>query len=116
MEDAAIHARLQAKDAALRNLTKKYLSFAHAIEHSSVEECEALHASLQFDIAQYEFAVSKADAMIDTNVRQVAEYDLMQQNVEAEMCADPPLFFFVPSVAALVPPLRCSSSLPLAPR
>ena len=84
-EDVAISQRLQAKDTALKNLTKKWLSFANAIENNTVEECETLHQSLLFDIAQYEFAVSKGNALIDTNVRQVAEYDGMQQSVEAEM-------------------------------
>ena len=45
-----------------------------------------MHKALLFDIAQYEFSVGKASALIDTNVRQVAEYDHMQQSVEAEMC------------------------------
>jgi hypothetical protein len=86
-QNEAISQRLQAKDTALRNLTKKWLSFKNAIENSSLEECEALHKSLLFDIAQYEFTVGKANALIDTNVRQVAEYDHMQTSVETEMCA-----------------------------
>lgn len=85
-QNEAIAQRLQAKDTALRNLTKRWLSFVNAIENSSLEECEALHKALLFDIAQYEFSVGKASALIDTNVRQVAEYDHMQQSVEAEMC------------------------------
>lgn len=86
-QNDAIAQRLQAKDTALRNLTKKWLSFTNAIENSSLEECESLHKSLSFDIAQYEFTVGKANALIDTNVRQVAEYDRMQQSVETEMYA-----------------------------
>lgn len=77
--------RLQAKEAGLRNLTKRYLAFARAIENSSVEECEPLYQALLLEIATYEFAVSKASALVDTNVRQVADYDAMQQSVEAEM-------------------------------
>ena len=88
-QNEAIAQRLQAKDTALRNLTKKWLSFVNAIENSSIEECEALHKALLFEIAHYEFTVGKASALTDTNVRQVAEYDNMQQSVEAEMCARP---------------------------
>lgn len=84
-EEAALQARLQAKDTALKALTRRYLAFANAVETSSAEECEALHDALQLECAQYEFAVSKANALIDTNVRQVAEYDAMQQRVQAEM-------------------------------
>ena len=89
-QNEAISQRIQAKDTALRNLTKRWLSFANAIENSSVEECESLHQALLFDIAQFEFSVGKASALVDTNVRQVAEYDRMQQSVEAEMCARAP--------------------------
>lgn len=80
-----MHARLQSKETALRALTKKYLAFANALESSSVEECEALHQALTLELAQYEFTVGRANVLIDTNVRQVSEYDVMQQNVEAEM-------------------------------
>ena len=79
--------RIQAKEFALKNMTKKYLSFANAIESSSVDESEKLHQSLLLDIAKYEFDLGKASAVAATNVRQVAEYDAMQQNVEAEMSA-----------------------------
>lgn len=88
-ETAALQQRLQAKDTALKALTRRYLAFANAIEGNSVDECEALHEALQLECAQYEFAVSKANALIDTNVRQVAEYDTMQQRVEAEMYVYP---------------------------
>ena len=81
----AIAQRLQAKETALRNVTKKWLSFSNAIENSSLDECEALHKALLFDLAQYEFSVGKVSALVDTNVRQVAEYDRTQQSVEAEM-------------------------------
>ena len=87
-EDAqaeAIRLRIQAKDNALRSLTKRYLGFAATIETSSDAECEALYQGLMLEVDQYELAVSKANALVDTNVRQVAEYDAMQQRVEAEM-------------------------------
>jgi DNA/RNA-binding domain of Phe-tRNA-synthetase-like protein len=87
VQTEAMRQRLQAKDTALRSLTKRYLAFAAAVESKPMEECEELHQALTLEIAQYEFAVSKANALIDTNVRQVAEYDTMQQRVEAEMCA-----------------------------
>ena len=85
-EEAALKLRLQAKEVALRGLTKKYLAFANAIENSTVEECESNYQALTLEIAAYEFAVGKASALVDTNVQQVAEYDTMQQDVEATMC------------------------------
>jgi hypothetical protein len=87
VSEEVLRQRLQAKEAALRNLTKHWLAFAHAIESSTVEECEPLYQALLQEIDAYEFAVRKAEALIDTNVRQVADYDAMQQSVEAEMCA-----------------------------
>ena len=54
---------------------------------AAVDECEATCQALLLEIAAYEFNVGKAGALVDTNVRQVAEYDNMQQSVEAEMCA-----------------------------
>jgi hypothetical protein len=85
-EDAALAQRLQAKDNALRSLTKRYLAYTAAVESSSEEECKALYEGLMLEVDQYELAVGKAEALVDTNVRQVAEYDDMQQRVEAEMC------------------------------
>ena len=76
---------LQAKDNALRSLTKRYLAYSAAVESSSEEECKALYEGLMLEVDQYELAVSKAEALVETNVRQVAEYDAMQQRVEAEM-------------------------------
>ena len=72
-------------------LTKNYLAFANAIENSSVEECEPLYQRLLLEIAQFEFQTGKASALVDTNLRQVEEYDSMQQRVEAEMCAHAPM-------------------------
>jgi hypothetical protein len=88
-EEAALRLRLQAKEVALRSLTKKYLAFSNAIEKSSVEECEAMHEALILEIKTYEFSISKGSLLVDTNVQQVAEYDAMQQDVEAMMCAPP---------------------------
>lgn len=84
-EDAALAQRLQAKDNALRSLTKRYLAYTAAVESSSEEECKALYEGLMLEVDQYELAVGKAEALVETNVRQVAEYDDMQQRVEAEM-------------------------------
>ena len=86
-EEAALRLRLQAKEVALRNLTKRYLAFANAIEKNTVEECEASYESLLLEISQYEFAVGKANALVETNVQQVSEYDAVQQDVEASMYA-----------------------------
>ena len=84
-ETEALRQRLQAKDNALRSLTKRYLSYQAAIESSSAEEAETLYQGLMLELDQFELAVSKSDALVNTNVRQVAEYDVMQQRVEAEM-------------------------------
>ena len=89
-EDAALAQRLQAKDNALRSLTKRYLAYTAAVESSSEEECKALYEGLMLEVDQYELAVGKAEALVDTNVRQVAEYDRMQQSVETEMCVPRP--------------------------
>ena len=77
--------RLQAKDAALSKVAKRYLAFAGVVEASSAEECETSYQALLLEISAYEFAVSKASALVDTNIRQVSEYDAMQQSVEEEM-------------------------------
>jgi len=84
-EEEVFRQRIQAKESKLLLLTKKFLAFASAIEDSSVEECEALYQGLLLETAAYEFAVGKASALVDTNERQVAEYDGVQQSVEAEM-------------------------------
>lgn len=78
--------RLQCKEAGLRSLTKRYLSFSAAVENSTVKDCQLHYDVLLLEIASHEFSVSKADALIHTNVRQVADYDAMQQSVKAEMC------------------------------
>ena len=77
--------RLQVKENRLRDLTKKYLFFTNEIEVGNTEELDATYQSLLLDISNYQFQVSKARALVDTNVHQVAEYDAMQQSVEAEM-------------------------------
>ena len=86
-EEEALRLRLQAKEASLRSLTKRYLTFTNAIENNSLEECEAEYQKMLLEISAYEFALSKAEALVDTNERQVAEYDAVQQSVEAEMYA-----------------------------
>jgi len=116
-EDAALAQRLQAKDNALRSLTKRYLAYTAAVESSSEEECKALYEGLMLEVDQYELAVGKAEALVDTNVRQVAEYDDMQQRVEAEMCVD---CQYMPTAAVLwriipgapAPTSSCSGSPP----
>lgn len=100
-EEATLHLRYQAKEAGLRSLTKRYLAFSNAIESNTIEECEATYAALCLEIAQYEFAVSKASSMVDTNMAQVAEYDAMQQDVEAMMCVRAPSHAPRPGSASL---------------
>jgi hypothetical protein len=110
----AIRRRLQAKESALKTLTKNYLAFANAVESSSVEECEPLYQRLLLEIAQFEFQTGKASALVDTNLRQVEEYDSMQQRVEAEMCADAS---HAQRLALSLSPLICPSRRPsLHPR
>ena len=48
-----------------------------------------MHEALILEIKTYEFSISKGSLLVDTNVQQVAEYDAMQQDVEAMMCAPP---------------------------
>ena len=84
-ENAVLRQRLLAKEASLRDLTKRYLQFVQAIETKPVEECQPLYQALLKEIARYELAVSKARSLIDTNERQVADYDKMRQSIEEEM-------------------------------
>lgn len=81
--------RLLAKENNLRNLTKRYLSFVSSIESSTTEEAEAMYQGLLKELTAYEFTVLKARAHVDTNLRQIADYDAMQQTIDAEMCAAP---------------------------
>ena len=85
-DDSVLKLRLLAKEVNLRSLTKKYLAFAAALEKSSAEECEQQHQALLKELAAYEFAMSKARSLIDTNNHQVVDYDHMHREVEAEMC------------------------------
>ena len=78
-EQEVLKARLLAKEASLRDLTKRYLQFVNGVEGKSAEECAVLYQGLLKEIARYEFAVSKARSLIDTNTRQVADYDQMRQ-------------------------------------
>lgn len=100
-EEEVLRKRLLAKEGGLRQLTKQYLSFVNSIEGSSNEECQALYNALSRKLAEYEFSVNKASALVDTNTRQIAEYDVMQQNIESEM------------YAAVLPPLPPPPSAPL---
>ena len=70
-EEEILRQRLNAKEASLRSLTKHYLAFANAVETASVEECQGKYQELLREIAAYEFAVSKARALMETNTRQV---------------------------------------------
>ena len=85
-EDEVLRQRLLAKENGLRNLTKRYLNFVNSIEHSTVEEAQTIHQTLLKELSAYEFSVSKASSLVDTNIRQIAEYDTMQQTIDAEMC------------------------------
>ena len=84
-DEADLRLRLQAKEIGLRSLTKRFLAFANSIENSSVEESDASYQSLLQEIATYEFAVSKAKALVETNVRQVEEYDAVQKDMTKMM-------------------------------
>ena len=84
-EQAALKQRLLAKETSLRDLTKRYLQFVKSIESMSAEECATTYQALLKEIARYEFAVSKARSLIETNERQVADYDKMRQGIEADM-------------------------------
>ena len=89
-EQEVLKARLLAKEASLRDLTKRYLQFVNGIEGKSAEECGVLYQGLLKEIARYEFAVSKARSLIETNTRQVADYDQMRQVSEPpHACALP---------------------------
>ena len=84
-EQEVLKQRLLAKEASLRDLTRKYLQFVNAIENKPVEECQVLYQALLKEIARYEFAVSKARSLIETNQRQVTDYDQMRSVIEADM-------------------------------
>lgn len=77
--------RLMAKETGLRNLTKKYLAFVNSVETCTVEEAVQKHQDLMREIETYELNVNKAGSMVDTNLRQIQEYDALQQRIEAEM-------------------------------
>merc|ERR1712087_401452 len=84
MEDEIFKMRLLAKEQSLKSLSKRYLIFAAAIEKDSVGRCEQLHADMLKELAAYEFGITKARSLIDTNTEQVAEYDLMNRLIEEE--------------------------------
>jgi len=84
-DDSVFRQRLLAKETSLRNLSKKYLAFASAIEKGSVEECQELYQGLLKELASYEFGMGKARSLINTNIQQVADYDQMHRSIEAEM-------------------------------
>lgn len=84
-EEEVLRQRLLAKETNLRNLTKRYLSFVNSIESCSVHEAETAFQGLLKELTAYEFTVLKASALVDTNLRQIADYDAMQQRIDAEM-------------------------------
>lgn len=84
-EEEILRQRLLAKETSLRNLTKRYLSFAAAIESSTTEECEKLYQGLLKELAAYEFGMAKAKNLVAVNVQQVASYESMEGEIGAEM-------------------------------
>lgn len=88
-EEEVLRQRLLAKETSLRQLTRHYLSFVESVESSTAEQVAAAHANLLKEITAYEFSVSKAGMLVDTNLRQICEYDEMQQKIDAEMSACP---------------------------
>lgn len=84
-EQEVLKQRLLAKETSLRDLTKRYLAFVNAIEGKSDDECSAQYQSLLKEIARYEFAVLKSRSLVETNTRQVADYDHMRSIIDADM-------------------------------
>jgi THO complex subunit 7 len=84
-EEEILRQRLLAKETSLRNLTKRYLSFASAIKSSTTEECEKLYQGLLKELAAYEFGMAKAKNLVAVNVQQVASYESMEGEIGAEM-------------------------------
>mmetsp|Transcript_847 Transcript_847/g.2548 ORF Transcript_847/g.2548 Transcript_847/m.2548 type:complete len:213 (+) Transcript_847:98-736(+) len=84
-EEEILRQRLLAKETSLRNLTKRYLAFAAAVETAPVEECEKMYQGLLRELAAYEFGMAKARTMITVNVQQVASYEAMEGEIGAEM-------------------------------
>uniref|UniRef100_A0A7S4IFF2 THO complex subunit 7 homolog n=1 Tax=Prymnesium polylepis TaxID=72548 RepID=A0A7S4IFF2_9EUKA len=86
-DEEVLRQRLLAKENNLRNLTKRYLGFVNSIESSSTEDAQQVYQTLLKELSAYEFSVSKAGSLVDTNLRQIAEYDGMQQRIDAEMAS-----------------------------
>ena len=84
-DEEVLRQRILAKEQALRNLTKRYLGFVNSIESSTTEEAQAVYQALLKELSAYEFTVSKAGSLVDTNQRQITEYDAMQKTIDAEM-------------------------------
>ena len=84
-EEEVLRQRLLAKETSLRNLTKRYLSFAAAVESATPAECEKLHQGLLKELAAYEFGMAKARTLVSVNVQQVALYESMEGEIGAEM-------------------------------
>uniref|UniRef100_A0A7S0L844 THO complex subunit 7 homolog n=1 Tax=Coccolithus braarudii TaxID=221442 RepID=A0A7S0L844_9EUKA len=84
-DDEIFKMRLLAKDQSLKSLSKRFLIFSAAIEKDSVSRCEQLHAEMLKELAAYEFGMTKARSLIDTNTQQVKEYDRMNYDIEEEM-------------------------------
>ncbi|KAL3895562.1 MAG: hypothetical protein SGPRY_013482, partial [Prymnesium sp.] len=93
-EEEVLRQRLLAKETSLRQLTRHYLSFVESVESSTAEQVAAAHANLLKEITAYEFSVSKAGMLVDTNLRQICEYDEMQQKIDAEI----PVFFHASAI------------------
>ena len=72
-EEEILRQRLLAKETSLRNLTKRYLAFAAAVETAPVEECEKMYQGLLRELAAYEFGMAKARTMITVNVQQALQ-------------------------------------------
>lgn len=85
MDDEIIINRLQAREQQLKGVARSFAQLAAGLDKMTADEVERSVGMLQKALSQYEFAVSKGAAMVESSVAQAAEYEEACRSIDAEM-------------------------------
>lgn len=84
-DEQAILNRLLAREAQLKACAKSFAALSANLDQWDADETERQVELLQKNLLQYEFAVTKAQAMMRTSVRQISENEASCRDVDEEM-------------------------------
>jgi chromosome segregation ATPase len=84
-DDQIVSNRIQAREQQLKAVAKSFTQLVASFEVASAEDVERSVGALNKVLVQYEFATSKAHAMVHTSTAQAADYEETCRSVDAEM-------------------------------